>query len=283
MTGAAALIPAWPTESIWQQARPLLPGFSVEVLASVDSTSSELMRRARAGRTEPTLLIAETQTAGRGRLGRQWHSAGVYEGTGVVPALTFSLGLMLAPQDWSGLSLAVGVAVAESLDGSAAAPRICLKWPNDLWLHDGRKLGGILVETASFASGPQTAGQPRYVVVGIGLNVLPLPPGDLANTPACLRELDGSLTAARALQRIALPLVHTLLGFTEHGFAPFQARFARRDVLAGRAVALSSGAQGTAHGVTDDGALLVHTAAGMQAITSADISVRPRSDAGTSP
>ncbi|GAB2741368.1 hypothetical protein GCM10027019_21490 [Melaminivora jejuensis] len=282
MSAGAALIPQWPAEDIWQQVEPLLPGFCVEVLASVDSTSSELMRRARAGRTEPTLLVAETQTAGRGRLGRSWQTAGVYEGTGVVPALTFSLGLMLAPRDWSGLSLAVGVSVAESLEPLPGAPRIRLKWPNDLWLADGRKLGGILVETASFATGPQTASQPRYVVIGIGLNVLPVLAPDLTNTPACLRELDAALSAPRALQRITAPLVQALLGFAEHGFAPFQPRFARRDVLAGRAVTLSDGRGGTAHGVTDDGALLVHTADGMQAITTADISVRPQAGAAAS-
>ncbi|HRM93338.1 MAG TPA: biotin--[acetyl-CoA-carboxylase] ligase, partial [Alicycliphilus sp.] len=104
----------WPAEAIWQAIEPLLPGFTVEVLPSIDSTSSELMRRARAGRQEPTLLVAEQQTAGRGRLGREWHT-GTYEGTGLLPALTFSLGLPLAPHDWSGLSLAVGVSVAESL------------------------------------------------------------------------------------------------------------------------------------------------------------------------
>lgn len=281
MTGAAALIPTWPAEDIWQLVEPLLPGFSVEVLASVDSTSSELMRRARAGRTEPTLLVAETQTAGRGRLGRQWRSAGAYEGTGVVPALTFSLGLMLAPQDWSGLSLAVGVTVAECLDGASAEPRIRLKWPNDLWLAGDRKLGGILVETATYAGGPAAADaqQGRYVVVGIGLNVLPVLADGLATPPGCLREVDGSLTAARALQRLALPLVQALLGFAEHGFAPFQPRFARRDVLSGRGVTLSNGQQGTAHGVSDEGALLVHTGAGMQAITSAEISVRPAAGA----
>lgn len=282
MSAGAALIPQWPAEDIWQQVEPLLPGFCVEVLASVDSTSSELMRRARAGRTEPTLLVAETQTAGRGRLGRSWQTAGVYEGTGVVPALTFSLGLMLAPRDWSGLSLAVGVSVAESLEPLPGAPRIRLKWPNDLWLADGRKLGGILVETASFATGPQTASQPRYVVIGIGLNVLPVLAPDLTNTPACLRELDAALSAPRALQRITAPLVQALLGFAEHGFAPFQPRFARRDVLAGRAVTLSDGRGGTAHGVTDDGALLVHTGDGMQAITTADISVRPQAGAAAS-
>ncbi|WP_313070785.1 biotin--[acetyl-CoA-carboxylase] ligase [Melaminivora sp.] len=279
---SVALPIPWPAEALWQQVEPLLPGFSVEVLASIDSTSSELMRRARAGQPEPTLLVAERQTAGRGRLGRQWHSAAaVYDGTGMVPALTFSLGLMLSPRDWSGLSLAVGVAVAESLQPAlpapgTAAPRIGLKWPNDLWLDDGRKLGGILVETATFASGPQTAAQARYVVVGIGLNVLPVRVEGVSPAPACLREVDTALTAPRALGLVALPLVQALLGFAEHGFGAFQARFALRDVLAGRPVRLSDGQEGMAHGVDEDGALLVHTAAGMQRITSASVSVRPQ-------
>ena len=265
----------WPAEAVWETVAPLLPGFTVEVLPSIDSTNTELMRRARAGQTEPTLLVAEQQTAGRGRLGRVWQSD-------VGASLMLSLGLPMAPRDWSGLSLAVGVSVAESLQPTlpplepGQPPRIGLKWPNDLWLSGDRKLGGILVETASFAAGPQTAGQPRYVVIGVGLNVLPVLSGDLTNTPACLRELDGALTATRALGQIAEPLVHALLGFAEHGFAPFQPRFARRDVLAGRAVTLSGGQHGTAHGVSDEGALLVHTAGGMQTITSAEISVRPQ-------
>ncbi|MEN9538345.1 MAG: putative bifunctional protein (BirA) : transcriptional regulator (Biotin operon repressor), BirA, partial [Pseudomonadota bacterium] len=114
-------------------------GFAVELLPEIDSTNSELMRRARAGRTEPVLLVTERQTAGRGRLGRQW----VSEPT----SLCFSMGLMLAPPSWSGLSLAVGLAVAQGLHGD-----VKLKWPNDLYLDtgsQGRKLGGILVETAS--------------------------------------------------------------------------------------------------------------------------------------
>ncbi|WP_404300846.1 biotin--[acetyl-CoA-carboxylase] ligase [Alicycliphilus denitrificans] len=269
----------WPAEAIWQAVAPLLPGFTVEVLPTVDSTSSELMRRARAGRQEPTLLVAEAQTAGRGRLGRDWHSS-AYEGTGVVPALTFSLGLPLAPRDWSGLSLAVGISVAESLqptlpDVGSGRPRILLKWPNDLWLQDERKLGGILVETASFGQQAGASDSQRYVVVGIGLNVLPVLAQGLRTPPACLREVDATLTAASALQRIAAPLVQALLGFAEAGFAPFQARFAQRDLLAGRAVTLSDGCQGTAHGVTEDGTLLVHTARGMQAVNSAEVSVRP--------
>ena len=64
----------WPAEAVWEAVAPLLPGFTVEVLPSIDSTNTELMRRARAGQTEPTLLVAEQQTAGRGRLGRVWQS-----------------------------------------------------------------------------------------------------------------------------------------------------------------------------------------------------------------
>ncbi len=246
-------------EAIWQQVAPVLPGFSVEVLAAVDSTNSELMRRARAGRTEPLLLVALSQTAGRGRLGRSWAS-------GVGDALTFSLGLPLAPPDWSGLSLAVGVAVAEALH-----PGISLKWPNDLWL-DGRKLGGILIETASFGEGSAGA---RYAVVGVGLNIAPRDAAGLSTSPAALHELLPGVEAAQALQRLALPLVQVLLGFQDAGFAPFQARFQVRDALQGRAVVLSDATSGTAHGVGEDGALLVHTAGGMVAVTSAEVSVRP--------
>ena len=61
----------WPAEAIWEAIAPLLPGFTVEILPEIDSTNTELMRRARAGQAEPVLLVAETQTAGRGRLGHE--------------------------------------------------------------------------------------------------------------------------------------------------------------------------------------------------------------------
>ena len=304
----------WPAEAIWEAVAPQLPGFSVEVLQSTDSTNTELMRRARAGRCEPVLLVAERQTAGRGRLGRSWHSAGPQpagqgEGAGL-PALTFSLGLPLAPVNWSGLSLAVGVSVAESLQPQLPAPgsrtpRIGLKWPNDLWLQEGastghtthRKLGGILVETASMLGlpaghdhghghGAAASVALRYVVVGVGLNVqTPVLDGAaLSVPPGSLQELvpgDGgdmaldALDAPAALLRVAAPLVAMLQAFEGYGFEPMQPRFDRRDVLRGCTVLLSDGTSGVAHGVGADGALMVWTAAGMQAVTSSDISVRP--------
>ena len=273
----------WPAEAVWEAVSPSLPGFTVEVLPSIDSTNTELMRRARAGRCVPTLLVAEQQTAGRGRLGRVWQSD-------VGASLMMSLGLPLAPKDWSGLSLAVGVSVAESLQpvlpplGAGQPARVGLKWPNDLWLGASngaagdRKLGGILVETASFVA-PQAAAAPastaRYVVVGIGINVLPRSPEGMSMPPGSLQDVEPGLDAPAALLRIAPPLVAMLQAFEGYGFAPMQPRFAARDVLQGRAVTLSDGTAGMAHGVGDDGALLVHTAGGMQAITSSEISVRP--------
>jgi BirA family biotin operon repressor/biotin-[acetyl-CoA-carboxylase] ligase len=250
----------WPAEAIWEAVAPQLAGFTVEVLPSIDSTNSELMRRARNGQTEPVLLVAQEQTAGRGRLGRGWSSA-------AGQSLTFSLGLALAPADWSGLSLAVGVSIAESLH-----PRIGLKWPNDLWVGE-RKLAGILIETASFAQAPQAAS--RYAVVGVGINIAPRAAEGFSTPPAALQELDAALDAPTALLRLAAPLVATLQAFQTFGFAPFQTRFNARDVLRDRAVALSDGTTGTAHGVSEAGALLVHTAAGMQAVTSSEVSVRP--------
>ncbi|MBI5279988.1 MAG: biotin--[acetyl-CoA-carboxylase] ligase [Burkholderiales bacterium] len=237
-----------------------LDGVAVERVDEIDSTSSELMRRARAGRTDAVLLVARRQTAGRGRLGRSWASA-------PGASLTFSLGLALAPSDWSGLSLAVGVSLAECLH-----PRIQLKWPNDLWF-EGRKLGGILIETATSSDAPASA--LRYAVVGVGLNILPTDAQGLSVPPACLAELVPGIDAETALQEVAGPLVATVHAFESFGFTPFQARFMARDALRDRTVQLSGGARGTAHGVTERGSLLVHTEAGMQAVTSAEVSVRP--------
>jgi BirA family biotin operon repressor/biotin-[acetyl-CoA-carboxylase] ligase len=96
--------------------------------------------------------------------------------------------------------------------------------------------------------------------------------------PGGLQTLLPALDAPATLLRIVPPLVQAMQAFERFGFAPFQARFAARDVLAGRAVQLSdgqNGLEGTAHGVGENGALLVHTAAGMKQISSSEVSVRP--------
>jgi len=235
---------------------PALPGFSVEILSEVDSTNSELMRRARNGVCDPVLLVARRQTAGRGRMGRQWHSDTGHGGA----TLTFSLGLALQPADWSGLSLVAGVAVAQALH-----PDLQLKWPNDIWLH-GRKLGGILIETA-------TLGTVRYAVVGVGLNLAHTPDLELRTPAASLCEVVPDISAADAFLRVAPPLVHAVQEFATQGFAPFQGAFTARDALRGCEVSLSDGTLGVARGVNSSGALLVHTAAGLVVVNSAEVSV----------
>jgi len=255
-------------EPLWQAVAPWLPGFSVEVLPQIDSTNSELMRRARAGDTSPVLLVAAEQRAGRGRRGRDWIAA-------PGDCLTFSLGLPLQPLDWSGLSLAVGCSLAACLP-----PTVRLKWPNDLWWHD-RKLGGILVEAA-------TQADQQYAVVGVGLNLrTPALPTDSAPdaalapmaAPVGLLELlspgADQPDVGDVLLQCVPPLVRDLQRFAQEGFAAFQTRFAQRDALQGRPVRLSDGQSGTAVGVRHDGALLLQQGAQVQAVLQQEVSVRP--------
>ncbi|MFN4148820.1 MAG: biotin--[acetyl-CoA-carboxylase] ligase, partial [Rhodocyclaceae bacterium] len=129
--------------------------FDVELLPECASTNALLLARAEAGAPSGTVVIAETQTAGRGRRGRAWHST-------PGDSLTFSLLWRFAPATLPlGLSLATGVAVTNALKKIGAGDT-ALKWPNDI-LKDGRKLAGILVELV-----PNV---PHAAVIGIGLNL----------------------------------------------------------------------------------------------------------------
>ena len=263
----------WNAGALQHALQAPLPGVRVIALDSVDSTSTWVHDALRRGDAPALLVVARAQTRGRGRNGHVWQS---------VPeaSLTFSLGLPLAPVDWSGLSLAVGVALADAIeplavDGPGTVPRLQLKWPNDLWLADGdgawRKLGGILVETV-------TVGADRACVVGIGLNVLHSAtlPG-LASGYACVQELDPTCTAPDVLARVALPLVAALRRFERDGLAPFATAFARRDLLRGHTVSTSMRAvpQGVADGVDACGALRVRHAGEVVLVHSGEVSVRP--------
>lgn len=296
----------WGAEALWERLVPLLPGLSVEVVHRLASTNTALLERARAapdanadardadvivrrsvesgafGRRaidlQPCLLVAEHQSGGRGRQGRAWQSA-------AGASLTFSLGLPLAAADWSGLSLAVGVALAEALDpapADAPGPHIGLKWPNDLWLMNGplagnphgRKFGGILIETVAAAA-------QRLVIIGIGLNVLPFEATEANTGFASLHELDAATSAPAVLARVALPLVQALQQFEREGFKAFAKRFAARDLLRGRTVRTTSPEvpEGTARGVSAQGVLLVQSATGIASVSSGEVSVRLVADA----
>lgn len=262
-----------------QQLGPLLPGLTVEVVASIGSTNTELLARAKRfpAKIQPCLLVAEQQTQGRGRQGKGWQSS-------AGASLTFSLALALAPADWSGLSLAVGLALTEALDPPRPGQlsRLGIKWPNDLLLREleaepaiGRKLGGILIETIQI-------GQQRVAVVGVGLNLVAQRVDDPSWGYGCLQELDPDLSATKALARVAEPLVRALQDFERSGFAPLRQRFAERDLLAGRAVTttLPDLPRGVADGVDDSGTLWLQVAgnAGDSSrwpVRSGEVSLRP--------
>lgn len=261
-TPPSARASTWPLAALCDALQGQWPGFTAECLASVDSTNLELQRRWRSGQRHPQLLVADVQTAGRGRLGRQWHSqAGA--------SLTFSLALPMVMQDLSGLSLVVGLAVAESLH-----PKVGLKWPNDLWVMDGpqqgRKLGGILVESASSSSDKTS-----LLVIGIGLNIAKQTLEEVSVAPACIQEFQPDTNAAQVLQQVVPALAQALTQFFANGFAPFQARFGTRDVLAGGSLVLSDGRTGRSAGVDVDGALLLETGLERVRVLSGEVSVRP--------
>jgi BirA family biotin operon repressor/biotin-[acetyl-CoA-carboxylase] ligase len=212
------------------------------------------------------LLVARQQTAGRGRLGKSWVTPA---GT----ALTFSLGLPMHPPTWSGLSLAVGLTLAETLDPDGRKG-LGLKWPNDLWHwppgQTPAKLGGILIETL-----PLPGQQARYVIVGVGINCRSPDIDTGAIPPRGLDHWGPAPTAGDLLALLAAPLLQTLQSFERHGPAATLAGFDRRDLLRGREIHTSQGLSGVAQGIDAQGALRVLTAQGTVAIDSAEVSVRP--------
>jgi BirA family biotin operon repressor/biotin-[acetyl-CoA-carboxylase] ligase len=172
------------------------------------------------------------------------------------------VGLPYQPKNWSGLSLAVGLSLAQSLGNG-----IQLKWPNDLWRQQ-RKLGGILIEAAS-------QGGESYVVIGVGLNIQAPPDADLRTPAAAIHEFWLDATAPSVLARITQPLLETLKQFETSGFGPLQQAFNQLDALQQRHICTSEGLEGVCEGVDAEGALLIRTPHGLQAINSSEVSVRP--------
>ena len=258
----------------------------IEHVDETGSTNSDLLARVNAASANgaatfaPCLLVAERQRAGRGRHGRSWQGA-------AGASLTCSLAWPFARADLSGLSLAVGVALADALEPPGAG-RIGLKWPNDLWLLDGsrdateragRKLAGVLIETAPFRAG-------RVAVIGVGINVLPLAVADAASGVAALAEIDPAATVARTLACVGPALVAAMRRFESTGFAAFADRFAARDLLRGREIvggAVDGAVVGVASGVDSDGALWLDAASGRVRVTSGEWRLRLAAPPSESP
>lgn len=245
----------------------------LEVHWELDSTSSDLQRRA--GEVpDLSFVLAESQTAGRGRRGRPWLSP---------PGLNIYLSCLKRFESGfaalSGLSLAVGVVVLRALDelGIGGAG---LKWPNDILVHGGDgfggKLGGILVELSGEYQGPCAA------IIGIGLN-LRLTPAlhEQAGQPASdLAALTAGMPPDRNRMVAALikSLVEGLRQFEREGFPAFADDYARYDLLRDQPLRVSGRSgefDGVGAGVDARGALQVRTAdANLRRIDSADVTVR---------
>lgn len=239
-------------------------GVAVEVVPETGSTNADLLARAPT-LPAPLLLIAEHQTAGRGRAGRSWLSA---PGN----SLTFSLAWRFEGglQRLTGLPLAVGVALAETL-GRLGQP-VQLKWPNDV-LKDGDKLAGILVETVA---GPDGA---TWAVIGIGLNLV-MPDemeeriGRAVAAVPWLARMERDVLMAAVLDGLS----DALAQFAENGFAAFAAHWNTLHAWQGETVVLLDRGEvlheGRAAGVDDAGRLLLDTARGRTTIVAGDVSLR---------
>jgi BirA family biotin operon repressor/biotin-[acetyl-CoA-carboxylase] ligase len=235
--------------------------FDADLLPMCDSTNAVLLARAEAGAPSGSVIIAEAQTTGRGRRGRQWLSA-------PGDSLTFSLLWRFAPGTVPlGLSLAVGVAVTNAL-AKVGAGEAALKWPNDV-LKAGRKLAGILVELVP--------GQTHAAVIGIGLN-LRLPatlPAEVRDTAAAL---DLPVDVNVLLATLLVELRTVLDTFAATGFAGLRAEWTARHAHQDAPVRLLSDfappRDGICRGADVDGALLLETNGHIERILSGEVSVR---------
>jgi BirA family biotin operon repressor/biotin-[acetyl-CoA-carboxylase] ligase len=221
--------------------------------AECASTNDEAAAWARQGAPEGAVVIADAQTRGRGRLGRQWHSppgAALYFSTVLRPKLPLQ---KLPP-----LTLAVGVALAETVASFGVDAK--LKWPNDLLL-DGKKLAGILTESAT------QGGRLEHVIVGIGVNLLidEFPPG--LNAISLHRDRD------EVVEVLCQRLDDRYRRFVA-GESPAAAWKAFADFW-GKKLRLSSGEEGIAEDLDDDGALRLRTANGLLRVSTGEVLAGP--------
>ena len=238
----------------------------IRVEAAVDSTNSSLARCREAG--EPVrVLLAEHQSAGRGRHGRRWLSP---PGRGLYLSMAWSF--QQPPRELGALSLTAGLAAAEAIERQVAV-RVGLKWPNDLQI-DGRKLGGCLVDLATGRNGATNA------IIGIGINVdfrgLDGPDQPWTDLAAHAGRIDRNRLAADLIQGLDRELDR----FNQAGFAAVAERWRGRDVLFGRDLVLIKPGQanldGRGAGVDAHGGLVVETDQGRRIVRSGEVSQRIR-------
>src|SRR5579863_5216574 len=243
-------------------------GWKIHYFDEVGSTQRVAAEMAEAGTASGTAVVAEQQTAGRGRLGRLWHSP-----AGVNLYVTIILRPRMPSAEVPRLSLVAGVAAAESLE-TVAPGIVALKWPNDVWLK-GRKAGGIIAEAVT-----DSAQRLTCVLLGIGLN-LNLAADDI---PEDLRDKATSVRIAtgRRCDRIAIAaalfnrLDSRYMEVEAHGFAAMRDEYEKYSALTGKRVTVINGAariSGRVTGIDTDGALMLETDSGPNRVLAGEVSV----------
>jgi BirA family biotin operon repressor/biotin-[acetyl-CoA-carboxylase] ligase len=244
--------------------------FDIKLYDELDSTNALLMRQTHEGAATRTCIVAEFQHGGRGRRGRRWlgNLGGVLTYS-VLWRFTQGTGFI------SGLSLAVGVAIADTLRKVYGIDSIQLKWPNDIICRE-EKLAGILVELSGDLLGPCAA------VIGVGINVrlsddiksqIDQPSTDLCTIMS--KAVNRSLLLGCMLTHLGAVLER----FEKTGLDSVQALWQQYHAYQGRAVQLilpnGEKIHGTVTGVAQDGALLLRTPAGIERFQSGELSMRP--------
>ena len=251
-----------------ERGEPGTIGWRIHYFEEVTSTQHVAAEMAEAGAAQGTVVIAELQTAGRGRLGRSWHSP---------PGLNLYATIILRPTrpiaEVFRLSLVAGIACAETLT-TVAPGLVALKWPNDIWLN-GRKAGGIISEAIADAHQ-----QLACVLVGIGLNL------NLGreNIPEELRDKATSVRIATGHRCDRIAIAATLFNRLDsrymeteaHGFSALRAEYEKHFALTGKVVTVVDGASriaGRVSGIDADGAMILETTAGPSRVMAGEVSV----------
>ena len=243
-------------------------GCVIHYFEEVGSTQEIARQLAAEGAAQGAVVIAETQSAGRGRMGRGWHSP-----PGVSLYMTIILRPSLALAEVPRLSLVAGVAAAEALE-SVAPGVVQLKWPNDVWLN-GRKAGGIIAEAVTDMHQRLTA-----VLLGIGINLnlaLEQVPEELRERATSVLIATGRRCDRAAVANALFSSLNTRYMETEtRGFAAVRPAWEHYSALAGRRVTVVDAGtreDGLVRGIDGDGALLLETAHGIRRIVAGDVTL----------
>ncbi|MFL9811629.1 bifunctional biotin--[acetyl-CoA-carboxylase] ligase/biotin operon repressor BirA [Stutzerimonas sp. VN223-3] len=241
-------------------------GWQLHFRQTVDSTNAEALRLLRSGAAAPLVVIAESQTSGRGRRGRAWvspASQNIY--------YTLTLKVFDGPQGLSGLSLVVGLAVLHALR-RAGIQNAGLKWPNDIYA-DGKKIAGILLELT---------GDPAdvcHVIIGIGINVnMTSSAKDIGQPWTSVRAQIGVMADRSALVNFLSEALHCYMERRMHeGFSSLRVEWEANNIWQGKRCTLSTGTRevkGLVLGVDEVGALRLLVDGKEQRFSGGELSLR---------